>query len=70
MAPWVLFSILVFLVFGVPMIDEVYRLRARHAATQTRAVHEHVSLVPDESEENVLVSGEVAPGAKVPQNVV
>jgi hypothetical protein len=69
MAPWVLFSILAFLVFGVPLIDEVYRLRARRAATQAQAVQEHVSLVPDDSEENRLVSSEVAPSKKAPEDV-
>jgi hypothetical protein len=32
MAAWFLFAILVFLVFGVPLIDEVYRRRTRRAA--------------------------------------
>jgi hypothetical protein len=26
---WVLFALLAFLVFGIPLIDEVYRYRAR-----------------------------------------
>jgi hypothetical protein len=71
MAALVLFSMLVFLVFGVPLIDEVYRLRARRAASHARqAVDEQVSLVPDGTEQNLIVSNEIAPGAKVPEDVV
>ena len=70
MTPWVLFSVLVFLVFGVPLIDEVCRLRARRAASYARqAVHEQVSLVPDGAEEKPLISTEIGPGAKVPEEV-
>jgi hypothetical protein len=32
MTMWVLFSILGFLVFGFPLIDEIYRRRTRRAA--------------------------------------
>jgi hypothetical protein len=47
-------------VFGVPLIDEVYRLRVRCAASHARqAVHEHASLVPDVTEENLFVSNEI-----------
>ena len=70
MTPWVLFSVLAFLVFGVPLIDEVYRLRARRAARHARqTVHEDVSLVPDVAEENLLVSNEIALCAKAPEDV-
>ena len=70
MTPWVLFSVLAFLVFGVPLIDEVYRLRARRAARRARqTVHEDVSLVPDVAEENLLVSNEIALCAKAPEDV-
>ena len=70
MTPWVLFSVLAFLVFGVPLIDEVYRLRARRAARHARqTVHEDVSLVPDVAEENLLVSNEIAPSAKAHEDV-
>ena len=70
MTAWVLFSILAFLVFGVPLIDEVYRRRARRAASHARlAVHKHVSLIPDGGEENLLVSNEVRPDAKVLEDV-
>ena len=70
MTPWVLFSVLAFLVFGVPLIDEVYRLRARRAARRARqTVHEVVSLVPDVAEENLLVSNEIALSAKAHEDV-
>jgi hypothetical protein len=70
MTPWVLFSVLAFLVFGVPLIDEVYRLRARRAARHARrTAHEDVSLVPDGAEENLLDSNESALDAKAPENV-
>ena len=70
MVAWVLFSVLAFLVFGVPLIDDVYRLRSRRAASHARqAVDEQVSLVPDGAEENLLVSNEIAPGKKAPEDV-
>jgi hypothetical protein len=70
MAPWVLFSVLAFLVFGVPLIDEVYRLRARRAANHARQiVDERVSLAPDGPEDNLPVSNEIAPCAKAPEDV-
>jgi hypothetical protein len=70
MAAWVLFSILVFLVFGVPLIDEVYRLRARRAAIHARqVVDEWVSLAPDAPEDNLPVSNEIAPNATAPEDV-
>jgi hypothetical protein len=33
MTMWILFSILAFLVFGFPLIDEIHRRRTRRAAT-------------------------------------
>ena len=44
MTPWVLFSVLAFLVFGVPLIDDVYRLGSRRAASHARQV---VDVEPD-----------------------
>ena len=70
MTSWVLFSVLAFLVFGVPLIDEVYRLRARRAARHAQqAVHEPVSLIPEYAEENLLVSNEIALDAKASEDV-
>ncbi len=57
MVGWVLFAIIAFLVFGVPLIDELYRRRARRAANLARQVlHEPVSLVPDQNEHNLPIS--------------
>jgi hypothetical protein len=55
MAAWVLFGVLVFLVFGIPLIDELYRLRTRRAANRARQiVHDATkSLVPDDGEQNL-----------------
>jgi hypothetical protein len=48
MTAWFLFGILAFLVFGVPLIDELYRMRMRQKATRAeRTVHERISLVPE-----------------------
>jgi hypothetical protein len=68
MAAWVLLGILVFLVFGVPLIDDLYRLRARRARVQ-QIMHEPTSLVPDGNERNLLGSGDVAPHVKVPEDI-
>jgi hypothetical protein len=57
MVGWVLFVIVAFLVFGVPLIDELYRRRARRAANLARQVlHEPVSLVPDQNARNLPIS--------------
>jgi hypothetical protein len=70
MAAWVLFSVLIFLVFGVPLIDEVYRLRARRAANHAQQfVDERVSLAPDGPEGDLPVSIKIAPRAKAPEDV-
>jgi hypothetical protein len=62
--------VLAFLVFGVPLIDEVYRIRSRRAASHARrVVDEEVSLVPDGAEESLLVSNEIAPSKKAPEDV-
>jgi hypothetical protein len=56
MVGWFLFAIIAFLVFGVPAIDELYRLRARRAANLARqTLHEAASLVPDQSEHDLPV---------------
>jgi hypothetical protein len=70
MVPWVLFSVLAFLVFGVPLIDEVYRFRVRRAPNHARqVVDERVSLAPDGPEDNLPVSNEIAPRVKAPEDV-
>jgi hypothetical protein len=60
-----LFGIIVFLVFGIPLIDELYRLRVRRATNRARPiVHGPISLVPDDDEQDLLRSPNVASIAK------
>jgi len=66
MRGWFLFAIIAFLVFGVPLIDELYRLRIRRATNRARPmVHGPISLVPDVDEQDLLRSNDVAPVAKM-----
>ena len=62
MAAWVLFGMLVFLVFGIPLIDELYRFRTRRAANRARQIVDDttISLVPDDGEQNLPGRCEVA----------
>jgi hypothetical protein len=70
MTAWVLFGILVFLVFGVPLIDEVYRFRLRREARRgAQIVDEPISLVPDNNEQNQFGSKDVAPVVKTLEDV-
>jgi hypothetical protein len=70
MRGWFLFAIMVFLVFGMPLIDELYRLRVRRETNRARPmVHGPISLVPDEDEQNLLRSDDVAPVAKTKEYV-
>jgi hypothetical protein len=65
MRGWFLFAIIVFLVFGIPLIDELYRLRVRRATNRARPiVHGPISLVPDDDEQDLLRSPNVASIAK------
>jgi hypothetical protein len=51
MRAWFLFAILGFLVFGVPLIDELYRIRVRRQTDRLPATTDDaVSLVPDMGE--------------------
>jgi hypothetical protein len=45
---------LLFLVFGIPLIDDLYRLRTRRAANRAVEIaHDtNISLVPEENEQN------------------
>ena len=70
MTAWILFGILAFLVFGVPLIDEVYRFRLRREAKRgEQIVHEPISLVPDNNQQNQFGSKDVAPVAKTLEDV-
>jgi hypothetical protein len=48
---WVLFGILCFLVFGIPLIDDVYRLRTRRAANRAREMVRVPNVTSDLSSE-------------------
>ena len=70
MTAWVLFGILAFLVFGVPLIDEVHRSRLRREAKRgEQIVHEPISLVPDNNQQNQSGSKDVAPAVKTLEDV-
>jgi hypothetical protein len=64
MRAWFLFAILAFLVFGVPLIDELYKRRLRRNA-QSQALQERVSLVPEVNVETLISSDNAAPCGKV-----
>jgi len=56
--------------FGVPLIDELYRMRMRQKATRAeRTVHERISLVPEANEQHLLDPHEVERIAKTPEEV-
>jgi hypothetical protein len=65
-----LFAIIAFLVFGIPLIDELYRLRVRRENNRARPiVHGPISLVPDANEQYLLPLPDAAPVAKTKQYV-
>ncbi len=67
MRAWFLFAILAFLVFGVPLIDELYKRRLRRGAKSggEPALQERVSLVPAVTEETLIDSDHAARCGKV-----
>jgi hypothetical protein len=68
MRAWFLFAILAFLVFGVPLIDEIYRRRLRRQTNKLKeAEYQQASLVP-EMDEDLNISRTVAP-VRTPENV-
>jgi hypothetical protein len=70
MRGWFLFAIIGFLVFGIPLIDELYRLRVRRDGNRARpTVHEPITLVPDGDERDFPGSGDVAPVARTREHV-
>ena len=70
MARWVLFGTLVFLVFGVPLIDELYRDAIRGKANQTpEMAHGSTSLVPSQNEEALLNTRDGTPKVRKPEEV-
>jgi hypothetical protein len=70
MRGWFLFAIIAFLVFGIPLIDELYRRRVLRATNRARPiVHEPVSLVPDDGAQDPIRSDGVAPVATTKEYV-
>ena len=67
MRAWFLFAILAFLVFGVPLIDELYKMRLRRNANSGggQALQERVSLIPEVNEETLFGSDDAARCGKV-----
>ena len=68
MTAWFLFGILAFLVFGMPLIDDLYKMKVRRrAAAASQIPDESPSLVPNANQEN-LINSELR-FAKVPEKV-
>ena len=57
MTAWFLFGILAFLVFGMPFIDDLYKMKVRRrAAAASQIPDESQSLVPNANQENLIDS--------------
>ena len=57
MTAWFLFGILAFLVFGVPLIDDLYKMKIRRKARAAGQISdESPSLVPNVNQENLIDS--------------
>ena len=68
MTAWFLFGILAFLVFGMPLIDDLYKMKVRRrAAAASQIPDESPSLVPNANQENLIDSK--SRFAKVPEKV-
>ena len=68
MTAWFLFGILAFLVFGMPLIDDLYKMKVRRrAAAASQIPDESQSLVPNANQENLIDSK--SRFAKVPEKV-
>jgi hypothetical protein len=68
MTAWFLFGVLAFLVFGMPLIDDLYKMKVRgRAAAASQIPDESPSLVPNANQEN-LIDSELR-FAKVPEKV-
>jgi hypothetical protein len=62
MREWFSFSIMVLLVFGPLLLDELSRIHVRRETARARAIVDGpVSLVPDDDEQNLLRSQNAAP---------
>jgi hypothetical protein len=63
MREWFSFAIMVLLVFGPLLLDELSRVRVRRE-TARAIVHGPVSLAPEDDEQNLLQSQNAAPVRK------
>jgi hypothetical protein len=70
MREWFFYAIMVLLVFGSLLLDELSRLRGRLETNRARAIaHGPISLIPDEDEQNPLGSHNIAPVEKTKEYV-
>jgi hypothetical protein len=54
MRGWFVFAIMVLLIFGPPLLDELSRLHIRRQTNRARPImHDPISLVPDEDVQNL-----------------
>jgi hypothetical protein len=54
MRGWFVFAIMVLLVFGPPLLDELSRLHVRRETNRARPIaHGPISLIPDEDQQNL-----------------
>jgi hypothetical protein len=54
MRGWFVFAIMVLLVVGPPLLDELSRLHVRRQTNRARPImHDPISLVPNEDEQNL-----------------
>lgn len=62
MRAWFVLAIMVLLVFGPLLLDELSRLRIRREKNRAQPIeHGPISLVPDEVEQNLIRSQSAAP---------
>jgi hypothetical protein len=65
MREWFFYAIMVLLVFGPLLLDELSRLHGRRETNRARPIVQGpISLVPDEDEQNPLRSNNPAPVEK------
>jgi hypothetical protein len=69
MRGWFLFAVMVVLIFGPMLLDELSRLRVRRENRARPIVHGPISLVPDVDESDLLPSHSVAPLRKTKEHV-
>ena len=71
MREWFSFAIMVLLVFGPLLLDELSRVRVRRETVRARStVHGPISLAPDDDEQNLIRSQNAAPIRKTKEYVV